>query len=67
MLAEKDKTIERAVSSAWQMTKEEIIRERMRNREEGEMMWRSIEEELAKKDALIRELTEKLKSAGQNP
>jgi len=81
MLAEKDKTIERAVSSAWQMTEEEVIRERMRNREEGEMMWRSMEEELAKKDALLTEakrtnsekdalinkLTEKLKSAGLDP
>ncbi len=46
MLAEKDKTIERAVSSAWQMSEEEIIRERMRNREEGEQMWRSMEKEL---------------------
>ncbi len=108
MLAEKDKTIERAVSSAWQMTEEEIIRERMRNREEGEMMWQSMQKELeeyqkqsaeyqkqsaadqkrieeserlisekdallteanrvnSEKDALIRELTEKLKSAGLN-
>ena len=46
MLAEKDKTIERAVSSAWQMTEEEIIRERMRNREEGEQLWRSMEKQL---------------------
>ncbi len=46
MLAEKDKTIERAVSSAWQMTEEEIIRERMRNREEGEQLWRSMEKKL---------------------
>ena len=46
MLAKKDKTIERAVSSAWQMTEEEIIRERMRNREEGEQLWRSMEKEL---------------------
>jgi len=46
MLAEKNKTIERAVSSAWQMTEEEIIRERMRNREEGEMMWQSMQKEL---------------------
>ena len=46
MLAEKDQTIERAVSSAWQMTEEEIIRERMRNREEGEQLWRSMEKQL---------------------
>ena len=46
MLAEKDQTIERAVSSAWQMTEEEIIRERMRNREEGEQLWRSMENNL---------------------
>ena len=46
MLAEKNKTIERAVSSAWQMTEEEIIRERMRNREEGEQLWRSMEKQL---------------------
>ena len=46
MLAEKDQTIERAISSAWQMTEEEIIRERMRNREEGEQLWRSMENNL---------------------
>ena len=28
------------------MTEEEIIRERMRNREEGEQLWRSMEKEL---------------------
>ncbi len=46
MLAEKDQTIERAVSSAWQMTEEEIIRERMRNIEEGEQLWRSMKKQL---------------------
>lgn len=34
MLAEKDETIERAVSGVWQLTEEEMIRERCRAREE---------------------------------
>ncbi len=34
MLAEKDKTMERAISSVWQLTEEEMIREQCRAREE---------------------------------
>ncbi len=36
MLAEKDPQIDEAASSVWQLTADELIRERIRSREEGE-------------------------------
>ena len=39
MLAEKDKAIDRAVSSAWQLTEDQRIYEQIRRREENERLW----------------------------
>ncbi len=39
MLAQEDKKIEQAVSSAWQLTEDERIRDQMWHREEGERIW----------------------------
>ena len=39
MLAEDDKTIDRAVSSAWQLTEDEKVFEQIRRREENEKLW----------------------------
>ena len=41
MLAENDKTIDRAVSSAWQLTEDEKVFEQIRRREENERLWNS--------------------------
>ncbi len=67
MLAEKNQNINNAISSAWQMTEDERIRDQMRRREENEFLWNYIvneaeraKEEIKEKDALIRELQEKL-------
>ncbi|MCR5323430.1 MAG: Rpn family recombination-promoting nuclease/putative transposase [Lachnospiraceae bacterium] len=48
MLAEKDKTVDRAVSSAWQLTEDERVYEQIRRREENERLW----------NATIRDLEE---------
>ena len=53
MLAENNQTIDKAVSSVWQMTEDERIRDRMQRREDGERLWKFIEKkaELAEKRA----------------
>ena len=53
MLAENNQTIDKAISSVWQMTEDERIRDRMQRREDGERLWKSIEKkaELAEKRA----------------
>lgn len=53
MLAENNQTIDKAISSVWQMTEDERIRDRMQRREDGERLWKFIEKkaELAEKRA----------------
>jgi len=74
MLAENNQTIDKAISSVWQMTEDERIRDRMQRREDGERLWKFIEKkaEQAEKRAdkaektieeqnkLINELRDKL-------
>ncbi len=43
MLAENNQTIDKAISSVWQMTEDERIRDRMQRREDGERLWKFIE------------------------
>lgn len=42
MLAENNQTIDKAVSSVWQMTEDERIRDRMQRREDGERLWKML-------------------------
>ena len=42
MLAENNHTIDKAVSSVWQMTEDERIRDRMQRREDGERLWKML-------------------------
>ena len=46
MLAENNQTIDKAISSVWQMTEDDIIRERMLRREEGERLWNQLNKAL---------------------
>ncbi|MCR5769202.1 MAG: hypothetical protein K6G45_12075, partial [Lachnospiraceae bacterium] len=39
MLAEKDKSLDETISSAWQLSKDREILEQMRRREENERLW----------------------------
>ena len=80
MLAENNQTIDKAISSVWQMTEDERIRDRMQRREDGERLWKFIEKkaEQAEKRAdkaeqtieeqnkLIRELRDKLAAYENN-
>ena len=62
MLAEKDKTIDRAVSSAWQLTEDERVYEQIRRREENERFWnatmRDLEEAKKETEELKKEAEE---------
>lgn len=42
MLAENNQTIDKAISSVWQMTEDERIRDRMQRREDGERLWKML-------------------------
>lgn len=42
MLAEKDKTIDKAVSSIWQLSEDERIYDQIRRREENERLWNAM-------------------------
>ena len=42
MLAEINQTIDKAISSVWQMTEDERIRDRMQRREDGERLWKML-------------------------
>ena len=55
MLAENNQTIDQAISSVWQMTEDEIIRDQMWKREEGERLWNRIvkEKEIAEQQTAI--------------
>ena len=42
MLAENNQTIDKAISSVWQMTEDERIRDRMQRREDSERLWKML-------------------------
>ena len=69
MLAEDDKTIDRAVSSAWQLTEDEKVFEQIRRREENERLWnatvRRVEEAERMAEKRIKEAEEKAKKEAE--
>lgn len=42
MLAQENPTIDQTISSVWQLTQDEAIREQMQRREENERIWNSM-------------------------
>ena len=69
ILAEDDKTIDRAVSSAWQLTEDEKVFEQIRRREENERLWnatvRRVEEAERMAEKRIKEAEEKAKKEAE--
>ena len=42
MLAQEDKSIDKALSTAWQLTEDERIRDQMQRREDSERYWNAL-------------------------
>ena len=49
MIAYEDKTMAQEISSAWQLTEDERVRQQMLRRIENEMIWADMEDNVKKK------------------
>ena len=66
MLATKDKNMEQAASSIWQLSEDEKIREQIRRREANEREYNRLVQKANRADVLEKELADKDKKLADN-
>ncbi len=63
MLAQENPTIDQTISSVWQLTQDEAIREQMQRREENERIWNSMRRKVAEAEKKAAEAEMKVAEA----
>lgn len=64
MIAHEDKTIDQAISSAWQLTEDERVRQQMLRRIENEMIWADMEDSVKKEKEKVKQLESEIQHMG---
>ena len=60
MLAQEDKTIDKALSTVWQLTEDERIRDQMQRREDSERYWNALLKDVSDTKQALEEKTQEL-------
>lgn len=64
MIAQEDKTIDKALSIAWQLTEDERIRDQLQRREDNEQYWNALLKEVEDSHKALEEKTRELEENG---
>ena len=65
MLAQEDKTIDKALSTAWQLTEDERIRDQMQRREDSERYWNALLKDVSDTKQALEEKTQELEESNK--
>ena len=65
MLAQEDKTIDKALSTAWQLTEDERIRDQKQRREDSERYWNALLKDVSDTKQALEEKTQELEESNK--